>query len=80
MTFTLVLKKGFHPKGYVCEILKLYHLPDSKAIVNVKVFEGKKMDRWMDGPKAICPHLSIYGHNKQIPSSEPHFDCCPQMH
>ena len=52
MTLTLVIKKGFYPKEYICKSSFTYN---SKAMENVKVFADKQTDGQRDRPKTICP-------------------------
>ena len=59
MTFTLVLKKGFYPKEYICEIWKLFHLP-FKSYGQCKNFCGQT-----DRPKKICPWSIDAGEKKE---------------
>ena len=65
---TLVLKKGFYHKEYLCEIYKLYRLP-FKSYGNCKVFEDNQTDRRADErtnsqTKNYMPPYFIQGHKK----------------
>ena len=62
MTLTLVLKKGFYPREYMCKIWKVYHLPlksygqfkSSCGQTNWRTDKGK-------GQKLYAPDLSMRG-------------------
>ena len=65
MTFTLVLKKEFYLKKYICvkcESSITYH---SKATANVKVFADKQTDK-RTGQKLYALDLSMRVHKNEI--------------
>ena len=67
MTLNLVLKKGFYPKEYICEIRKLYHLP-FKSYGQCKKICGQtngQTDRRTSQKLYFPPpDLSVQGHKK----------------